>query len=125
MPMNEYMEKTNKRLDDHDTCLENVVKEVEELKKGHNEVDRWRQEVDLWRKQTDLNYQDIKQSIKEENQKTQVVFTDLIGKLFNLIESKDVRSHDLKKENRKIWLQLIGAGGLIALIVERVLAYLP
>ena len=121
MSVHEYMRETNERLDTQEKHIEDIKKEITDLQRGHSEVAQWRQEVDLWRKQTDINYQDIKASIKEENQKTQELFQSTIGRLFDLIDSKDVRSSELKKDQFKLWTTVLGAGGLIFLIVERIL----
>lgn len=121
MPLHEYMKETNERLDEHKESIDAMKEEIRELKGGHSEIAQWRQEVDMWRKQTDINYQDIKASIREENQKTQEIFRSTIGRLFDLIDSKDVRSAELKKDQFKLWGTLLGAGGLLFLIVERIL----
>lgn len=125
MPIEEKLENHDKRITQQDDRLNNHSERIANLEKYDEDKHRRLKEVEE-------SYNQLKEAISDENKETRVFFQDNMNKLWDLIMSRDEKTHESRKMKHEInktktekyadiILKLIGAGGIIYLIAQSLL----
>lgn len=120
------------RLENHDTMISNLNGRVTTLEKKDREKERRIENVERNYTQLNERVEDLKTTIVNENKETRQFFQSNMDKQWDLIKSRDEQHHDTKKMNHElsktkaerysdIALKLLGAGGIVYIIVQNLL----
>lgn len=123
MPVHKFMEETGETLEKHESCIAQLQKDVDELKRNDSEHIKALNDLGHWRITHEQNFNELKKTIERENKETRDFLKDTMDKVLGFVGAHEAGKRSVEEIRWKTigpWVTAaISAGGFLTLLLTK------
>lgn len=124
MPVHKFMEETGETLKKHESCIAQLQKDVDELRKNDGEHIKALNDLGGWRISHEKSFNDLKATIEKENKETRDFLKTTMDRVLDFVgahESGRRQTEEVRWKTIGPWVTAaISAGGFLTLLLTKI-----